>query len=416
MTLSLETIVNIHELKRQGYSISAIARATGRDRKTVRKYLKQGLKAPTPTRRRRLKPRQLEPFEDDLTERIKLVPGITARRLLRDLRAMGYNGSYATVTAFLRRVRPQPPTTFVPRFETPPGRQAQVDFAEFKCDFSGTASAVERVWLFSMVLGASRWMWGRFCTDQKQQTLLRMPIHAFEAMGGVPAEILPDRMKTAVSGTASEGAVRDNPAYVDMLGHYGSVPRACRPYRAATKGKVERSFGYVRSDFYPGRTFCNLDDLNGPFNDWRDDVANRRRHATTGRIVKEAYEAARPALLPLPPMPWNGVITLPRRRVSKDGMVSVEGNLYSAPDGLTGRHVQVQVNPHSLCIIDANGAVVATHRTPEGGGRVVSDPTHRRAKVRDSVDSIRQDVDRIAVRDLSFYGQVGVRLASGDRP
>ena len=109
-----------------------------------------------------------------------------------------YTGSYSMVTDFLRTVRPAPIKPFERRFETPPGRQAQVDFAEFKVEFDDEPGVVRKTWLFTLVLGHSRWHWGRFCADQDLQTVLRCHIDDLAAMAGAPGELLYDRMKTAV--------------------------------------------------------------------------------------------------------------------------------------------------------------------------------------------------------------------------
>lgn len=101
----------------------------------------------------------------------------------------------------LREARPRHPTGFEVRFETPAGRQAQVDFAHFRTVFTDEPEAERIVWLFSLVLGHSRMMWGRFVLHQDMQTLLRCHADAFAALGGVPTEILYDRMRTVVPCT-----------------------------------------------------------------------------------------------------------------------------------------------------------------------------------------------------------------------
>ena len=116
------------------------------------------------------------------------------------------------MTDFLREVRPPPRAGFERRFETPPGKQAQVDFAHFKTVFDDEPGQVRTVWLFAMVLAHSRWLWGRFCAGQNLQTVLRCHIAAFQAMGGVPAQILYDRMKTAVRRRGRPGGVARAPA------------------------------------------------------------------------------------------------------------------------------------------------------------------------------------------------------------
>lgn len=125
-------------------------------------------------------------------------------------------------------------------------------------------------------------MWARFVAQQDLATVLRCHVAAFEALGGVPQEILYDRMRTAVLGEVDDRGIVYNDKLLALAGHYGFVPRACRPYRAKTKGKVERPFRYVREDFFLAGRFRNLDDLNAQFTQWLDQVANRRLHGTTG--------------------------------------------------------------------------------------------------------------------------------------
>ena len=134
--------------------------------------------------------------------------------------------------------------------------------------FADEPETTRIVWLFSLVLGSSRWLWARFVLHQDLQTVLRCHIAAFADLGGVPEEILYDRMKTAVIGEAAEGGIVYDRTLLDFAGHYRFHPKACRPYRAKTKGKVERPFRYIRQDFFLGRTFRNLDDLNAQLADW----------------------------------------------------------------------------------------------------------------------------------------------------
>ena len=93
---------------------------------------------------------------------------------------------HTSVKDFVREARPAKQAQFERRFETPPGKQAQVDFAEFAVEFTDEPGVVRKVWLFSMVLGYSRWLWGRFCASQNLQTVMRCHVAAFAAMGGAP--------------------------------------------------------------------------------------------------------------------------------------------------------------------------------------------------------------------------------------
>lgn len=144
-------------------------------------------------------------------------------------------------------------------------------------------------------------------------------------------------MKTAVTGEDDQGHIIYNRSLLALAGHYRFVPRACRPYRAKTKGKVERPFSYIRKDFFLGRSFRNLEDLNVQLVDWLDTVANVRVHGTTQRIIIEAFAAEQPELQLLPAGRFDAVLKL-ERRVSHDGMVSVGGNLLQRPRPLPARH------------------------------------------------------------------------------
>ena len=224
-----------------------------------------------------MRPSKLDAYKPYLTERWQ-AHGLSAVRLQPEIIAQGFTGSVKILRRFLHTLKATRRTdqALTVRFETPPGRQAQVDFAQFQVIFADDSEVPRIVWLFSLVLGSSRWLWARFVLHQDLQTVLRCHIAAFADLGGVPEEILYDRMKTAVIGEAAEGGIVYNRTLLDFAGHYRFHPKACRPYRAKTKGKVERPFRYIRQDFFLGRTFRNLDDLNAQLADWLATVANVR--------------------------------------------------------------------------------------------------------------------------------------------
>ena len=402
----------IHDLKRQGLSVSAIARQTDLDRKTVRKYLDRGLEVPV-YGPRDPRPRLLEPYEGYLSEKIRKCPGLSGRRLHREITALGYTGGYSAVTDYLRSVRPELPRVFERRFETEPGEQAQVDFAEFSVEFTDEPGMTRKVWLFSFVLGHSRWLWGRFCANQKLETVLRCHVAAFDACGGATGEVLYDRMKTAVLGEDADGTVVYNSSLVAMLDHYGSAPKACKAYRAKTKGKVERPFRYIRQDFFLGRTFRNMGDLNAQFDQWRAEIANPRVHATTNTGVNAAFAQEQTFLIPLPAHPYDAVLTV-ERRVSHEGMVSVGGNLYSVPDTARKRVLEVQSHPSEIRIFE-EGTLIARHSVLEGRNQRRVDPSHRKTPPsarRHTQQLLPQQAGGVGQRPLAFYDAVARRLAT----
>jgi transposase len=420
--VTLGELVMILDLHRQGLSLSAIARRTGMDRSTIAKYVKCGLEPPR-YGPRNPRPTVITPVEAYLRERIAAFPDLNGSRLLREIQERGYTGGY-----FLRTIRPAAPQPFERRFETPPGKQAQVDFAHFRTTFTDTPEAERIVWLFSLVLGHSRLMWARFVERQDLATVLRCHIAAFEVLGGAPAEILYDRMKTAVLGEVDERGIVYNAKLLDLAAHYGFVPKACKAYRAKTKGKVERPFRYVREDFFLGRSFRDLEHLNAELGLWLDMVANVRLHGTTNRIVAEAFAAEQPELQALPAGPFDALIRL-ERRVSHDGLVAIGGNYYSVPDR-TRRLVEVHQLANEIRILDG-GRLVARHPVMEGRKQYRIEPLHRQgaaARARahsfqrqhgsDELTFLRPG-ERIAGRSLAIYQAIGDRLAAigtGGRP
>ncbi|MFC4168937.1 IS21 family transposase [Teichococcus aestuarii] len=412
----LGDIIMLLDLHRQGLSVSAIARRTGFDRKTVRKHIARGLEPPAYGPRA---PRTmlLDPFVPYLRERVAAFPDLTGRRLHRELRERGYTGGYTRLTDLLRDIRPVTDPGFEQRFETPPGRQAQVDFAQFRTEFTDEPGVVRIVWLFSLVLGHSRWLWARFVLQQDLPTVLRCHLAAFEAMGGVPTEILYDRMRTAVTGEDAAEGIAYNRTLLACADHYGFLPKACRPYRPQSKGKVERPFRYVREDFFLARSFRNLDDLNAQLQQWLDEVANARVHATTRRVVAAHFAEERPHLQPLPAGPFQATLRL-ERRITRDGMVSVDGNLYSVPDSTRRRPVEVHRLADAVQIFEA-GRLVASHPVLEGRGQRRIASGHRRQRSPANSTTPREEFllpahsgEVVSRRSLEFYAAVGQRLAS----
>ncbi len=410
--VNLKGLMMILELHRHGLSVSAIAERTGHDRKTVRKYIERGLVAPK-YRPRTPRPSQLDAYKDYLRERLAAWPELTSSRLLREIREMGYQGGHTVLKDFVRLIRPKPVPGFEVRFETAPGVQAQVDFAEFKVAFASEGGLERKVWLFAMVLGHSRYLWAQFVMHQDLPTVLRCHMEAFEHFGGVPREILYDRMKTAVLGEPeADKPIVYNAKLLACGSHYGFVPRACQPYRAQTKGKVERPYRYIRADFFMARQFLDIADMNRQLRQWLDTVANARRHGTTDRVVCEHFAAEREALQALPAGRFDVVLRL-ERKVSSDGCVSVGGNYYSVPDGTRRRTLEVETTAHQVRIRE-EGELIAVHSLLQGRRQRSVLPGHRhtprRTERRERATTRVLPGHQVATRSLGVYEQVGRHL------
>jgi transposase len=294
----------------QGTSKSALARQFGVSRDTIHRWIRSGdLDRDLEAEPVRYGPRppvttKLEAFKAIIETRLAAYPELSAVRLLDEIRAAGYVGGYSQVKAFVRQIRPPVEPAPVIRFETPAGRQAQVDFAHFRFPWGVRYALL-------VVLGYSRLLWCRFYPRQDMATLMDGLEDAFRYFGGVPHELLFDQMKTVVTRDLrlEGGALVRNLEFLRFAGHWGFTPRACRPYRAQTKGKVERPVRYLRSNFVYGRTFAHDADLDQQRLTWLDRIANVRVHATTRLRPRERFDRDERFLLqPLAARPYTSLI------------------------------------------------------------------------------------------------------------
>jgi transposase len=230
-------------------------------------------------------PTKLDAFKGIVQERLRAFPRLTAQRVFEEVRSAGYDGGYTQLKQYVRQVRPRPIEDAVRRFETPAGFQGQVDFASFNLPWG-------RRYALVVVLGYSRLLWVRFYPRQNMQALFAGLESAFGAFGGVPQELLFDQMRSVVIGDdrLSRGALVLNAEFLRFAAHWGFRPRACRPYRAKTKGKVERPIRYLRESFFYGRSFLNDADLNAQAERWLATTANRRQHRTVGEEPQLRFE------------------------------------------------------------------------------------------------------------------------------
>ena len=307
--LTVEERMEITVLSKHGESIHGIARATGLSRNTVRRYLREGEAAAT-RKRGPKRPEKLDPFKGYIAERMQAAAPdlILAAVLLREIQARGYDGGYTRLKVFVRGLRPAPKPDPVVRFQTEPGQQMQADWATV-----GRGS--DELKVFIGTLGWSRTAYVEFCDDEQFETLRLCHEHAFDFFAGVLREVLYDNMKTAVLERNAYGRNlhRFHPGFLDYAGHAGFLPRLCRPYRAKTKGKVERFIGYLKRSFWiPFVASCRQAGIkpdcratNAAVAIWLREVANARVHATTSEVPAERMIIERGKLQALP-KPYKG--------------------------------------------------------------------------------------------------------------
>jgi transposase len=369
--LTVEERFMIKDFYRTGISISEIARRTGHDRKTIRQAISEPLLTPLDRTPRKRPPHKLDPYLPYLEQRIN--QGVlNAHKLFKEIEAKGYSGGESQLKAFVHSHRPPPPPRATVRFETEPGEQAQTDWGHF--GLIQHAGRQHRLYAFVMTLGWSRVSYLEFTISTDITWWLRAHLHAFHAFGGVPRQVLHDNLKTAVLAR-TDGVIQWNPHYLDFATYYGFTPHPCRPYRAQTKGKVERGIGYVRGNFWPGLTFTDLVDLNAQARTWCETVANVRVHGTTG--VVPVSRLADEGLSPLAGKPDYDTSLLTARRSSRDCLVSYAGNFYSVPAAVAQQHLWLKATEQGeVIILTAEGVEVARHLLAPGVHERVINPAH----------------------------------------
>lgn len=308
----------------QGLTKTAIAERLGINRRTIQRWIEAGeldrdLDADPPRYGPRSQvPTKLDAFKGMITTRVQTYPELSAVRLLEEIRAAGYTGGYTQLKEFVREIRPVETEPLV-RFETEPGHQAQVDFADFTLPWG-------KRYALLVVLGYSRLLWLRFFLRKDMQALLTGLEAAFAFFGGVTRELLFDQMRSVITRDErlDGGKLLHNAEFLRFSAHWSFTPRACRPYRAKTKGKVERPVRYVRESFFYGRDFANDEDLNQQAERWLDRTANVRIHGTTKeRPVDRFNRDERVVLQPLALRPYRSLVLVPAAAQKTERVQSV---------------------------------------------------------------------------------------------
>ena len=358
----------IRDLYSQGFSISEISKQTGFDRKTVRKYLR--LKTLPEPQKRSGRKSKLDPFKPYILEKLEEGP-YTAARLYREIKEMGFDGGKTIVKDFIQKVRPEKGIPAVLRYETKPGVQAQVDWAEM-----GTVEVdgkVKKLFCFNMILGYSRMRYVEFTLSIDTPTLIQCHLNAFAYFGGFTQEILYDNMKQVVIKRALKSSDSEwNSLFEDFFKCFGFIPRLCRPYRPQTKGKIENTVGYVKRDFFLGRQFTSLEDLNGQVNRWLERV-NSTVHGTTYQIPLERFKEEN--LSPMEQVPPYKIVLKETRKVSKDCYISFLGNKYSVPYRFAGRIAELRIFEGKLEIY-VDHDMICEHEILSGNCRVSRKKEH----------------------------------------
>jgi transposase len=370
--LTQEDYWMIKELHDQGIYQTDIAHRLGVNPKTVLRALARG--GPPSRTRQRLRHTKLEPFKVKVDE--LLTAGVwNAEVIYREILALGYAGKSRVLRDYIQPKRVLRPSKATVRFETEAGEQLQHDWGELFTEVAG-----ERVKIYIAVnsLGYSRRFHVFAAPKNDAEHTYESLVLAFAWFGGTTQQVWVDNQKAAVIKHVP-GAVQFNTRFKQLADHYGFTPKACRPYRARTKGKVERMVGYAKDHFFQRyRHFESWAHLNQQLEHWLRTDADLRFHREVQQVVAERFITERPALGPLPAHRFD-TSYIEQRQVAWDAYINVRGNRYSVPATYCGQRVSVHVSLSDELVVFSEGCCIARHRLREAsaGWQTVSDHHQR---------------------------------------
>lgn len=352
--ISKEDFAVIKSLDQRGVYLKDIANELGVHSRTVSRALKRGS---APQRERKKQSSKLDAYKAEV-DRL-LSEGVwNTVVILREIRAKGYAGGRTVLREYVHPKRALRPGKATVRFETEPGEQMQSDWGEVIVPIAGQEIKVHFI---VNELGYSR-RFHFWCTDSEdaEHTYEGM-IRSFEYFGGVTEQVLVDNQKSAVLHHSANGRPYFNERFVDLAGQYGFTPRACKPYRARTKGKDERMVGYIKGNYFVRyRSFESWVHLNQLAEKWLAEEADLRVQGTVKEVVLERFEREKPSLKPQPMVRYD-TSYLEYRQVAWDGYIDVRGNRYSVPAALAGQRVSVRIGLDGLLRVFQADSLVTSH-------------------------------------------------------
>jgi transposase len=282
-------------------------------------------------------------------------------------REHGYSGSYSAVRRMLQAIGAGRPPQATVRLQFGPGEAAQVDFGTGPMLLDPARGEVRRTWAFVMTLCFSRHQYVEFVWDQTVATWLGCHRRAFEWFGAVPARLIIDNPKCAITKACSRDPLVQR-AYAECAEGYGFKIDPCPPADPAKKGVVEAGVKYVKGNFLPTRSFRDLANLNAQARRWVMEEAGIRIHGTTREQPLALFGVEKPLLRPLPPIApdlgtWNEV------RVHRDCHVQFDRSFYSVPFTLVGQRLWLRATDGTVAIYQDYRQVAVHPRGRKPGQR-----------------------------------------------
>lgn len=354
--------------KNEKWPQTTIARELGIHRDAVRRVLQNNPETSCLPRMR-----LIDPYVPFLMEKLKEYPELTGSRLYQMVVERGFSGGADHFRTVLRELRPEKKYEAFTKITVLEGEQAQVDWASFGKLKVGNAE--RKLNAFIMVLSWSRQIFLKYFLNQEIGSFLQGHVDAFTFYQGIPREILHDNLKSAVI-ERFENLIKFNDNYLNFAAHYRFLPKACNSGRGNEKGRVERAVRYVRGNFFAGREFKNLQDLNEQALEWCQGISGERRCPSELLLsVKEAFEREKSKLLKLPGDSYP-VYTRDVVKVGKTHYVKFDANEYSVPGDFVRKQLTVQATVEWVEFL-FKSKVVAMHKRLWGKGECALIPAHQ---------------------------------------
>lgn len=352
--LKIDQINEIHRLAGgEHWSMRRIARHLHLAARTVKKYLQAPVALPV----RRPRASKLDPFKPLITELLEQDPHAPGVVILQRLEAAGYAGGHSILRQYLHDVRASrsAPRAFV-RMEPSPGERFEIDWGHFDAlDYQGDK---RKLYAFGLLEAHSRMLFVEFTHSQSFETFVRCHQHAFEALGGVARECWYDNLLTVVAEHDGR-LIRFNPRFLAFAREYGFYPRACNPRAAWEKGKIEKAgIAYLRSNFWPLRSFTDLVDVNRQVRQWLQEIANPRLHRETGERPCDRF---RPDCLRPLPVLGSDCRDTTEVFVHKDLRWHFDANRYCVSARWVGHHLMAKADSSSVALYDPQGLEIVRY-------------------------------------------------------
>lgn len=335
----------IQDMKLRGMSINQIAQTLGRDRKTIRRWLKEEL---SDKQHNLPNSHKLAPYKDYIYQRMN-EGCLNAVILLEEIRHRGYQGEATMLREYMRPLRSEIQMKAIPFIEALPGEEMRVDWGEITVSLQGIKT---KLYLFVMTLGYSQMIYTEFMENQKLETLLNCQLHAMQYFGGTTRHVIYNNMRSVASGLDGQGDVVWNRRLVRFAEHYHFSMKFYGSRFNCNHG--ERGIRFVKRSFRLSEyTFAQLSEMNDKVWYWMDQVANRSVLEATDEKPVERW--VREGLQQINADPFE-TTNHHFRKVSNDCLISYQTNQYSVPDRFAGMLVRV---------LEQNGCILVFHETQE---------------------------------------------------